>query len=252
MPTPKKNELFKQRASKLKALGIIDYDLRKTPTDYQKRRARELYNKFSEVIHHPDKFKSVIVSRKTAKAIDLSPLKTKTKTGKEKIFVKTDGKKLKVNRNHSITVGERGEDQIIHTYYKGGKGIFETAKKIFKKLPDYSRMIDEGEIDDIQSEVKKYVTVAIGDNMPFHRAMYSEAEFNFYIAEFKPNDAKDATPQQRAALKERLIQRMVTVEVYSPDAFDGETIEARKNALRIYKGEKSNGKKNGKAKNRRN
>lgn len=230
----------------MREAGITsDFDLRRNPTEYEKRKARELYNRNSEIIQHPDKYARIIVKESTARDLDQSLSKVRQKNGTVRVFVKTDGKKARLNKDHSITVGERGKDQIIHTYYKGGAGIFETAHKLFEKLPDYGQMIEDEKIFDIQSEVKKYVTVAIGDNMPFHRALYTEEEFNYYVAEFKPNDAKNATESQRQALKERLIQRMVAVEVYSPDAFDGETVEARKSALRIYKGKTSVKKKAG-------
>lgn len=243
--TPSK-DLFKSRAKALREAGITrNFDLRRNPTEYEKRKARELYNRFEEIIQHPEKYHRFIVSRSTANQIDQTPAKVIQKNGKVYVFIKTDGKKATLNKDKSITVGERGKDQIIHTYYKGGAGIFETAHKLFEKLPDYGQMIEDEKIFDIQSEVKKYVTVAIGDNMPFHRALYTEEEFNYYIAEFKPNDAKNATESQRQALKERLIQRMVAVEVYSPDAFDGETVVARRSALRIYKGKTSGTKKAG-------
>lgn len=187
-----------------------------------------------------------VVGKQTGKSLDISPLKVKTKSGKTKVWVNTGGKKMKINRDHSVTVGERGKDQIIHTYYVGGKSIFETAEKIFKKLPDYDQLVDEGKIDDKIQDVKKYVTVAIGDNMPFHRAMYSMEEFNFYITQWQPHDAKNKSPAETQALKEKLINRMVSVEIYSPEAFAGETQEARKNAVRIYKGAKRG--KKGKAK----
>lgn len=239
--SPKGKALFKERAQALKSAGISNFDLRRNPTEYEKRKARELYKRFESVIQHPEKFKKIIVDNSTARKIDISPLKQRTGTGKKTaIFVESKGKKVKVNRNKSITIGERGKDQIIHTYYVGGKGIFETAKKVFSKLPDYDQMVDDGKIDDKISEVKKYVTVAIGENNPFLRAMYSEAEFNFYIQEFKPHDAKGKSAAETQALKDKLIQRMVTVEVYSPDGFEGEADKsARDNALRIYKGKTS-------------
>lgn len=239
----------------MKKAGIANFDLRKNPTEYEKRKARELSKKFADVLAHPENYSTIVVDNKTAKQIDISPNKVKTKSGKKtRIYVKSDGKAVKVNRNKSVQVGTRGKDQIIHTYYKGGIDVFDTAKKLFAKLPNYHERLEldddnKDKIYDLQSEVKKYITVAIGDNMPFHRAMYSEEEFNYYVAEFKPQDAKGRNEAQTQAIKELLIQRMVTVEVYSPGAFDGETVEARKDAVRIYKGIDGNGKKKAGRKN---
>lgn len=236
----------------MKDAGIADFDLRKNPTPYQMRKARELTNRFSDVLENPENYKSIIVDNSTARQIDISPNKVKTKSGKKtKIFVKTDGKAVKVNRDKSVQIGTRGKDQVIHTYYKGGIDIFSTAEKLFAKLPNYDELVEEGKIEDKADEVKKYITVAVGENMPFHRAMYSLEEFNYYIAEFKPKDNANKSEEQQKELKELLIQRMVTVEVYSPDAFNGETKEARKNALRIYKGI-DNAEKKGRNKNRGN
>lgn len=48
-----------EKAKKLKALGLIDYDLRKKLTRGQKWWISTLYNKTAEVIKHPEKFEPI-------------------------------------------------------------------------------------------------------------------------------------------------------------------------------------------------
>jgi hypothetical protein len=51
-----------EKAKKLKALGLIDYDLRKKLTRGQKWWVSTLYNRTAEVIRHPEKFEPVKAS----------------------------------------------------------------------------------------------------------------------------------------------------------------------------------------------
>lgn len=72
-----------EKAKKLKALGLIDYDLRKKLTRGQKWWISTLYNRTAEVIRHPEKFEPVKAKDKKERSV----LRADYVGSKDKYFV---------------------------------------------------------------------------------------------------------------------------------------------------------------------
>lgn len=188
--------------------------MRKNPTEYQKRKARELYNRLKQVIQHPEEFTVKTVSAKTARNIDATKAKIKTKSGKVKIVIPNDGGTVKLNRDKTITKIS-ADGSITKKVYKGGKDIFKTAEKLFKK------------IDHNDPFAKTYIMVTIGGNRPFERVFRTLAELQFYLNAWVPKDGEDEEDEDGDNLKDQLIRRMNLVTVKSPKGWfnekEGET-----------------------------
>jgi len=207
----------------LKDAGFADFDLRRNPTNYEKRKARELYNKLKPVLQHPDEFTIKTVSKSTANKIDAARNKIKTKTGKVKLIIQNDGGTVKLNRDKTITKTS-ADGSITKKVYKGGKDIFKTAERLFKKVnPD-------------DPFAKTYIMVTIGGNAPFERIFRSLAELQFYLNAWQP---KDADEEDEGQLKGQLLRRMNLVTVKHPAGWFKEL------------GENTNGKAKRKRKNSR-
>lgn len=207
----------------MKDAGFADFDLRRNPTNYEKRKARELYNKLKPVLQHPDEFTIKTVSKSTANKIDAARNKIKTKTGKVKLIIQNDGGTVKLNRDKTITKTS-ADGSITKKVYKGGKDIFKTAERLFKKVnPD-------------DPFAKTYIMVTIGGNAPFERIFRSLAELQFYLNAWQP---KDADEEDEGQLKGQLLRRMNLVTVKHPAGWFKEL------------GENTNGKAKRKRKNSR-
>lgn len=207
--------LFKSRASALKKAGFADFDLRRNPTNYEKRKARELYNKLKPVLQHPEEFTIKTVSKSTANKIDAVRNKIKTKSGKVKLIIQNDGGTVKLNRDKTITKVSR-DGTITKKVYKGGKDIFKTAEKLFKR------------VDPDDPFAKTYIMVTIGGNAPFERIFRSLAELQFYLNAWQP---KDADEDDEGELKGHLLRHMNLVTVKHPAGWFkelGERIEKPK------------------------
>lgn len=208
----------------MKDAGFADFDLRRNPSNYQKRKARELYNTLKQVIQHPEDFTIKTVSASTARKIDATKAKIKTKSGRVKLVIPNDGGTVKLNRDKTITKISK-DGAITKKVYKGGKDLFKTAERLFKN------------IDSNDPFAKTYVMVTIGGNRPFERIFRTLAELQFYLNAWVPKD-QDEDEEDGDNLKDQLIRRMNLVTVKSPKGWFNE-------------GE-NNGKKKRKAKNSRN
>lgn len=193
--------------------------MRKNPTNYEKRKARELYNRLKQVIQHPDDFTIKTVSAKTARNIDATKAKIKTKSGKVKLIIPNDGGTVKLNRDKTITKVS-ADGAITKKVYKGGKDIFKTAERLFKN------------IDPNDPFAKTYIMVTIGGNRPFERVFRTLAELQFYLNAWVPKDGENEDGDN---LKDQLIRRMNLVTVKSPKGWFNEK-EGEKNGRKKRKG----------------
>ena len=221
----KNKELFKSRAKELQDAGFADFDLRRNPSNYEKRKARELYNKLKPVLQHPEEYTIKTVSKSTANKIDAVKAKIKTKSGKVKMIIPNDGGTVRLNRDKTLTKISK-DGAITKKVYKGGRDIFKTAEKLFKK------------IDDSDPFAKTYIMVTIGGNAPFERIFRNLAELQFYLNAWQPKDAEEEDEDEEGDLKGQLIRRMNLVTVKHPAGWFKEL------------GDNSNVKKKGSRKNR--
>lgn len=161
---------YKERAKELKRAGLLDIDLRKTITPAIKSSITQRYNNNKAVLNHLQDFTVKIVSRQTAKNLELAPIKTKTKSGRVKVFIP--------NPEHgTVRVKKGGRIQIQtadyeETVYKAGKDLEKTIKKVFaKKLGP-----------------KEYVTARFGKHNRFSLTFDNPYQLLFYLREFEPSD----------------------------------------------------------------
>lgn len=158
-----------------------------------------------------------VVSKKTAKQIDVYTPKVKTKTGKVKVFIPNpDKQEVKINRDGSITIGKDG-DKIKRRIYKAGVDIFATAKKLFDKYGaiDFDK-IEDGE----EPDYKHYLMVNIGGKANFSKLTAFNMEmFSGYMNAWKPRDHEKYGEEATALLRERLISHMNVVSIQNPEGW---------------------------------
>lgn len=193
----------------MKEAGLYNFDLRRNPTNYEMRKAREKYNSLKQVLQHPEQFTTITVSQKTANKIDAAKAKVKTKTGKVKLIIPNDGGTVKLNRDKTITK-INADGSVKKKVYKGGKDFFKTAEKLFKK------------VDENDPFAKTYIMVSIGGNSPFERIFRSLAELQFYMGRWTPKDTDEDEEGRGSNLKERLMRNMNLVTVKSPNGWFNE------------------------------
>ena len=208
-----KNELFKSRAKALKDAGISNFDLRKNPSNYEKRKARELYNRFNSIIQYPDDYTVKTVKATTARKIDCDKQRVKTKGGMVKLYIPNEGgKKVKINRDKTVTIGDV-RDGIQKKIYKGGKDIFKTAEKLLKGV--------KGEKDGFRT----YIMVSIGGNQPFERIFTDLASFQYYMSRWTPKDSEDLDDEEQEEHKDFLFRHMNVIKVKSPEGYFNEGVK---------------------------
>ena len=186
---------------------MVNFDLRKTPTNYEKRKARELYNKFLPVIQNPSDYNVRVVKKETANKIDCQKVKAATKAGNVKLWIPKQGMEgLRIKKDGKVIRGKI-TDGLQMTTFKGGKDIFKTAEKLFKKMPKSNDMY------------KSYIMVTIGGNAPFQRVFKSMADFEFYMRNWEPKDSSEDDEEEREDHRAYLFRHMNVVLVKNPHGY---------------------------------
>lgn len=185
------------------------------------RKAREQYNANKQLVQHPENFTMRVVSKETAKEIDVYTPKVKTKSGMVKVFIPNEGgQAVKINRDKSITIGKPG-DKMIRRVYKAGKDIFKTAEKLFAKYGavDFENLPDDGSFD-VMRDVKHYIMVNIGGKANFSKLTAFNMEmFSGYMNAWQPKDHEKYGEEATALLRERLITHMNVVSIHKPEGY---------------------------------
>lgn len=164
---------YKEKARLLKKAGLLNIDLRKTPTSSQKGTITKAFDKHKSLLSNLQDFTIRTVSRKTAKSIDTAALKIKTKSGKEKLFIPTPhGEKVRIKKGRVNLDTKNYHEEI----YPGGWQFFDNAKKIFKK----------------KLGKNEYITVRIGENAAFNRTFKDINSLLFYMRDWSPKDAQES------------------------------------------------------------
>lgn len=233
-----KNELFKSRARALNDAGLGNFDLRRNPSDYQKRKAREQFNANKKIIQHPENYTVKVISKSTAKELDCETARVKLKSGKTKVWINNEGGKVvKLNRDHSVTIGEQGKDKYSRRVYPGGKNIFKTAEKLFKKFfPNNVPADDDDDDSNIDPETdlnpegnpyyREYLMVNIGAAKDFSKSTtFNPESFNAYISAWVPKDAEkyQYSAEKTQEIKNNLISHMNVVRIFNPVGYFGKT-----------------------------
>lgn len=186
----------KKSAKKLKALGLIKYDLRKNLNTGQKAAITRLTREYSFFLDNPQDFVVRNVSRKTAKLTKESGLKTiKSKSGKTaKVIIPAKG---------AISVKFK-KGKIVKEYSDRKEIVLLTHKH------DFLTQLEQN-AEKWSDAPRKFFTVQIGENGPF-AVMRNAKDLLNYMKQWEP---KDATPgsRQEAVLKEKLMSQMVIIEI---------------------------------------
>lgn len=156
---------------------MIDYDLRRTLSAGQKSYLTRLYNKYSEIVDKPDNFihrKVHARTLQTAKDANLPEYRV--------INGRIYTPKYKGEKSIRITSSKSGDLKVTRisksktrkvTINKDARKIFDTIKRLEKKLEKYQNM-----------GIPAVLQARFGDDMPIQQAFDSAEEMQKYMQKF--------------------------------------------------------------------
>lgn len=199
---------FRNNARKLKALGLIDYDLRKTLSPAQKGQVTKLAKKYSGIVDHKDDFVIRTVSTKTARMADETGFQvfTSKKTGRKKVVVKSkDAKSVRITPEKII---RRFQNYKETTHLVRKKDILSTLEFYADK---YEREYGEDYAE--YGEHGKFFSVKIGESEAW-KVFRSPRDLMNYISSWQPKDVLDPKSRhyQDEKYRDQLIKQMGLVE----------------------------------------
>ncbi len=168
----------------LKAFGFIDYDLRKTLSSYQSKRATKLINEHKHIINEPDSY----VKRKVSKETKLNWEKQGYNSSKKYLIIPKQGfDKIHVSK-----------DKMVRSNYEKKEVTYSaTGTDLYNQLATVSkRPLKEHE----------YITIRIGESAMFNSRFDNMQSLLNYINKWHPKD--------KGVTKEEVIKQFNIVRFY--------------------------------------
>jgi hypothetical protein len=182
----KKKTSYKAVGKKLKELGFIDYDLRRSLNTGQKSQITKLAHQYSQLLSRPQAF-HVQTAPKGSKAGLRTAGFTVNKGGKA-IIPKYEYEKVTLRPGH-VYLERGGKREDI--YLAGSRQFFDKLKNLNQTKEKLGR--------------NQMLTVQIGDNNAFSSRFRTYWELYQYLTKFSPKDEGES--------RERLFARMSIVTI---------------------------------------
>ena len=175
------------KASGLKKLKLIDYDLRKALTPAQNKRINRLYKEYKQIILKPETFHFATVKKESAKVLKKSGY---TVIGTRAIIPHKGFDKVSIKKDHILS---QNSDLKEITLLSGSPKFHANLKSLANKKLNRNQ----------------YMSAKIGDNAAFDRPFLSYADLFRYVNTFNPKDAENDSK------KAFNIKSMISVTTYT-------------------------------------
>lgn len=195
---------LRNNARKLKALGLIDYDLRRELTPGQKGNITRLAKQYSGAIDRPKEFVRRTVSKKTGKLLKESGYQSfkSKKTGKQVAVIPHNGASKVQIKNERIK-------KVFETHTE--TSLLFLRKHVLERLEVEARRHEYLYGDDYSEG--KFFSVKIGDAHHWYHFRSAQVLLD-YISDWQPKDTLNPNSKNfgNANLKSELITQMALIE----------------------------------------
>jgi hypothetical protein len=198
---------LRNNARRLKALGLIDYDLRRALSPGQKSNITRLARKYSGIVDHPAEFVKRTVSKKTADLLKDSGYQTfKNK--------KTKSYRTVIPSKDTVSVRIKN-DRLIREFptHRETSLLFLRHDFLSRLEQEHERHVNLYGEEYYQTGEGKFFTVKIGDAGAWHHFRSPYVLLN-YIEQWQPKDVLNPNSKhfRRTDLKNELITQMALIE----------------------------------------